>query len=76
MVSKEQVKAAFSIVAAVSTMLHEIKRIPNGHLYAAMMEKGCSLETYEGIIRTIKNAGLIKIENDEIIWIGPDLPRN
>ncbi len=33
--------------------------IPNGHLYAALMEKGCSFDLYQLMIETLKGLGYI-----------------
>lgn len=33
--------------------------IPSGHLYARMMGMGCTLEVYQHIIATLKDAGRI-----------------
>lgn len=74
-VTKEQLKAAFNLVAAVSEILHAVKEIPSGELYVRLMEKGCSLESYTKIIDTIKGAGLVKERPDHmLVWIGPNLP--
>ncbi len=47
-------------------------RIPSGTLYANLVGK-LDLAGYEAIIQTIKNAGLIREQAHELIWIGPHI---
>lgn len=61
---------SLKIIQAVAETIRELKQIPSGHLYARLMEVNLSLEGYEAIIGILKNSGLIKEENYELIWIG------
>lgn len=60
------------IIQAVAETIRELKRIPSGHLYAKLMEINLSLEAYEAIIGLLKNAGVVKEENFELIWVGEE----
>lgn len=66
--TKTQINAAVNTVIAVAEAIRELKSVPSGHLYARVMSH-MSLETYESVINTLKNAGVIKEDNSELIWI-------
>ena len=57
-------------VRAVADAIRELKRVPSGVLYSAVMSK-LSLESYEKIIGTLKGAGLVREEFHELIWVEP-----
>ena len=67
---KAQVSAALEAVRAVADAIRELKRVPSGVLYSAVMSK-LSLESYEKIIGTLKGAGLVREEMHELIWVEP-----
>lgn len=66
--TKTQVNAAVNTVIAIAEAIRELKSVPSGHLYARVMSH-MSLETYESVINTLKNAGVIKETNSELIWV-------
>jgi hypothetical protein len=67
--TKQQVLAAMNTAVAIAEAIRELKSVPSGHLYANVMGR-MSLETFEAIIRTLKNADLIKeTSSHELIWI-------
>ena len=68
----ENKPAAIMTVLAISETIREAKRIPSGTLYAALLGK-MSLEVYNGIIKALKNARLVKEVSHELVWIGPNL---
>ena len=68
--TKQDTKAALQIVMAVAEAIRELKRVPNGHLYAQLMGK-MSLESYSSIITILKNTGLVEERFNELIWVGP-----
>jgi hypothetical protein len=70
--NNEQVKAAFTIVAAVAEAIRELGSVPSGHLYAQLMGR-IDLATYTKIVDTLKNAGLVAEKSDLLTWIGPVL---
>jgi hypothetical protein len=65
-----QVKAAFQITLAVSEAIREAGSIPSGELYAILCGR-VDLQGYDGMIRTLKNAGLISESANMLTWIGP-----
>lgn len=73
-VSKEQVKAAVGMVAAIAETVRELGKVPSGELYAQLMGT-VSLEQYEQILGLLKRADLVKVESHELIWIGPHIPK-
>jgi predicted transcriptional regulator len=71
--TKEQIKAAIETLRAIADTIREAKRIPSGTLYAVLMGK-MSLETYEKIIGTLKNTGLVRETESHLLeWAGPSL---
>jgi hypothetical protein len=70
--TREQIKAAFEIIALVGQMIRECPegQIPAGELYARLMDK-VSLESFQSIIRTLVKTNLITDKNHLLTWIGP-----
>ena len=64
--SKTEIK---EICLAIAEAIRELKQVPSGHLYARLMGR-LSLEEYNLLIGFIQRAGLIKIQNHLITWIG------
>ena len=64
-----EVKAALGILIAVADAIRELGEVPSGHLYAHLMSK-LSLEQYEQVIATLKQAGLITESNHLLSWVG------
>lgn len=69
MPTQNQVKAAMLATIAVAEAIRELGRVPSGHLYAQVCSK-LDLAGYEAIIRTLINAGIVKQQQHELIWIG------
>ena len=69
--TKEQLAAGIQMIKAIADALRELKRVPSGHFYARIMDK-IDLASYEKILGILTGAGLIKIENHEIIWLSPE----
>ena len=63
-----EVKAAVGILTAVADAIRELGEVPSGHLYAHLMSK-LSLEQYEQVIATLKQAGLITESNHLLSWV-------
>ena len=68
--TKEEVRAAMSVVLAVSEAIRALGEVPSGHLYAQLMGT-LSLESYNKIIKTIKNTGLVEESGHVLRWVGP-----
>ena len=69
MPTKQQIKGTVEIIKAVADAICDLKRVPSGHLYTRVMN-ALDIHQYQRVIEIIKDAGLIRIENDELIWIG------
>ncbi len=67
-----QVKGAFNVVLAVTETIREAGSIPEGTLYAALMTQGMDHHTFETMMRTILNTGLVKKSPACLLtWAGP-----
>ncbi len=65
-----QNKAAVLVLGTVAEAIRDLGRVPSGHLYARLMPY-MSLDTYNGVIATLKRCKLVKEVSHELIWIGP-----
>ncbi len=70
MSTANEVTAAIRVAAAVGDAIRELKSVPSGHLYARLMGH-MSLDTYNGCIKILKQAELVKEENHLLTWVGP-----
>jgi len=68
--AKTQALKAFEILKAVADAIREVKEIPSGHLYANLLSV-LDLTTYQSIIQTLKNTGLVVEKNNLLTWIEP-----
>ena len=64
-------KAALSMAIILADTIRELKEVPEGHLYAHIMNH-LSLDQFDGRMRLLVNAGVIKISNHLITWTGPE----
>lgn len=69
MITPDQIKAAMAMTQAVAETIKTLGSVPSGHLYARLMGH-MSLQTYESLIGLIKKSGLVKEENNLLIWVG------
>lgn len=67
MTNKEKVKIAIEILKSITEAVRDLKRVPNGELYARLMSH-ISYEDYTNAINIIKRAGLVIEINNELIW--------
>ena len=69
--TKEQIKAAFEMTAAVAEAIRELGSVPSGELYARLMPH-LDFPTYEKLIATLKGAGLVAEDKSHLLrWVGP-----
>jgi hypothetical protein len=68
--TKEQIKAAFQMVTAVTEAIREAGEIPAGTLYAVLMGR-VDLAGFEKIVSIVTGAGLVEKRGDLLRWIGP-----
>ncbi len=69
-ITKQQVLAAFNTTVAVAECIRDLGHVPSGHLYAHLMCK-LDIHQYQSIIDMLVRGKMVKIENHELIWIGP-----
>lgn len=62
-------KSVVAVIVAVAEAIRELKRVPSGHLYAQLMGR-MSMDTYNAVIGTLKNTGLVEEKDHELIWCG------
>ena len=70
--TKEQIKATLDTVRVIADAVRQLGSVPNGILYAQVMPH-MGFETYQRIIQTLKNCGLVKEESNVLTWVGPQL---
>ena len=71
-ITGQQTKAAINAVLAISEAIRELGSVPSGHLDARVMGH-MNLQSYEGIIRILKNAGLVSESANLLIWVEPQI---
>ena len=71
----EQLKAGLDAIRALADTIRHLKRVPSGVLYARLMGS-MDLRQYESMIRLLKDSGLVREVNHELIWIGPKREQN
>lgn len=70
-ITPNQEAAAIMICQHVADAIRELRTVPAGHLYAAMMGKGFTLADFNAIIGTLTRAKLIANRGHVLTWIGP-----
>lgn len=65
-----QEQRALTIVRIVGEAIQGLGSVPSGHLYAHLMDL-MPLDAYQQILSVLTKAGLIRVENNLITWIGP-----
>lgn len=70
--TKDQVKAAFGVVVAITEAIREAKEIPAGTLYAVLCDK-VDLAGFERIVGIITGSGMVEKRGDLLRWIGPEV---
>lgn len=67
-----EISAAIQLLKAVADTVREVGEAPSGAIYAALMEAGISLATYQACVDTLKRAKLVEESNHLLTWIGPN----
>lgn len=70
--TKEQLKAGFSAVVAVTEAIREAGEIPAGTLYAVLMGR-CDIVAFEKLVSVIVGSGLVEKRGDLLRWVGPEV---
>jgi hypothetical protein len=68
--TKEQTRAAFTMIAGVAEAIREAGSIPSGVLYATLSGM-TDIHGYERLIGMLKRSGLVEERHHELIWTGP-----
>lgn len=68
--TKAQVKAALGMVTAMGDAIQALGEVPNGHLYARVMDK-MSLKDYDFVIGLLKDSGVVTETSNLLKWVGP-----
>ena len=61
-------KAMIELVQAIADTIRNAKQIPSGHLYAMMMEYGCTLETYRYLLGILVESGRVACRGNVLVW--------
>lgn len=59
---------AIKIIKSVADTIKEAKRVPAGTIYAALMTQGCTIQQYEQIESVLTGSGIVRKENNELVW--------
>jgi len=69
--TKAQILAAYEMTFAVAETIREAGEVPSGTVYAALIGR-VDLEGYNGLLRNLKNAGLVEETPAHLLrWVGP-----
>jgi hypothetical protein len=73
---KAKAHAVVSMVVALGETIKEAGSdgVPEGVLYAALMTRGVSLESFNRMVNLLIKAGVVKRSNHLLTWIGPVNP--
>jgi len=63
-----RVKAALHAIQAIADAIRELREVPSGKLYAAMVGV-VSLREYEYTINMLVRGGLVRKRNDLLTWV-------
>lgn len=67
---KEEIKSQLRTAIALGDAIRELRQVPSGKLYARVMGT-LTLEQYQKAIETLKNTGLVREEQSQLlVWIG------
>lgn len=66
----EETNRALKLLTVVAETVREAGRVPSGTVYAALVGR-VTIEGYQSMLRTLKNAGLVEEKHHELFWIGP-----
>jgi hypothetical protein len=72
---EEAIRAVYALVATVKACAETIKefgRAPESMIFLALKSKGIGLTWYERIKDALVGSGLIKVENNEYVWVGKE----
>jgi len=69
-----EIAQALAAIRLVADCIREAGSIPAGHLYAALMAKGCTLQTFDRIVSMLTSnehgAAIVEKRGDLLVWVG------
>lgn len=68
---RRALKAWVQVLLALAEAIKELGKVPSGHLYARLMGL-LPIEQYQQTIADLAKAGLIKVSNSLITWVGSE----
>jgi hypothetical protein len=71
-VTQEQLKVGLATMLAVSESIREAGSIPEGHLYAVLIDR-MDINAFNSLVRALVRTGLVKSENHLLTWTGPTI---
>ena len=75
-ITPEQSRATLAMISAIADTIRDLGSVPGGHLYARLMEHGCTLAQYESIIGALVGARLVRQDPSHLlVWIGPEVAK-
>lgn len=74
MVTKEQAKAAVTVLLEACEYIRARGEVPNGELYAIVMAAGITLDEHNAMVRTLVRTGLVSLTGNVLRWVGPEIP--
>ena len=70
---KDQIANALLLCEELGYAIHQVKEIPAGTLYAAIMSR-VSLDTFNACLSTLEKSGLVKVEKSHLVkWTGGEI---
>jgi DNA-binding IclR family transcriptional regulator len=68
----QQLSNALNILRIVAETIRDTNGpVPEGPLYQALATRGCDLPTFERIVTTLVNTGVVRRSNHQLSWIDP-----
>lgn len=68
----DDVMGVVNLTQAIGEVIAASSPIPSGHLYANLMTLGMNLEAYHRVMSLLTEAGVVKVENNMVRWVGRD----
>jgi hypothetical protein len=65
----EQIAAYLGCIRAMIDAVRDAGRIPSGHMYAVLMGH-MTLHQYETLVQKVVSTGLVRLDGDELVWVG------
>lgn len=66
-VTTNQLQAGLAALRAIADAVRELKQVPSGHIYAAVMGT-MDINAYEKAIGLLCNSGVIRKNGDLLVW--------